>query len=171
MVNRRVAQPHRRERIRRTERQILGHPFDEPAGKIERALARAFLDVDLERVGDLVTEDVIGLAKPGGKRHDDARFEALGESAGAFTRRALAHIRLRELRVACGIEDDHLPVGECVVEQRGVPRIPALRHPRGLPRRLLFLRVVIDVEVVGAQRAEFEASVLDLVAPEVLGVR
>ena len=47
-------------------------PFDEPQGKIKGALARSLFDVDLERMGDLVTQHVIHLAKARGEWYDDA---------------------------------------------------------------------------------------------------
>ena len=67
-------------------------------------------------MGNLVTEDVIRFAKAGGKRHDDARLEALGEAAGALTRCPGTYIGSREIRVT-GIENDYLPVGERVIKQ------------------------------------------------------
>src|SRR5207253_3582799 len=54
------------------------------------------------------------------------------------------------------------------VEGLGKASIPALGHARRLLRHDLLIRVVIDVEVLGAQALEVERLVLHLVAPEVL---
>ena len=122
------------------ERQVLGHPLDEPARQRERVLLGPLGDVDLERVRDLVAEHVVGLAEAGGKRHRDARLAALGEAAGAFGRRSGRQVGLAEMRMA-GVEHQRLPPREGVIEHAREARVPALRHPRGdgasplLPRR------------------------------------
>ncbi|TML11210.1 MAG: hypothetical protein E6G39_14535 [Actinobacteria bacterium] len=116
---------------------------------------------------ELVPDHVIGFAETRRKRQHDARLEALGKTAGPFAHSARAHIRLREIRMA-GVEHDRLPLREGVVEQLRVARVPALRHPRRLPRDLFLFRVVINIEMLGAKRPELEASVLNLVPPEIL---
>ena len=141
-----------------------------PARQRERVLLDPLGDVDLERVGDLVAEHVIGLAEPGRERHRDARLEALGQTAGAFRRRGGRDVGLGEVRVA-GVENERLARGERVVEEVRKTRVPALGHARGVARRLLFLGVVVDVEVLGLQYAEVQPVVVDLVAPEILRLR
>ena len=131
---------------------------------------RLLLDVDLERVRQLVADDVIGLTETRRKRHHDARLEALGEPAGPLVHRPGADVGLREVAVA-RVEHDRLAMRELVIEQLREARVPALGHPRRLPRDLFLFRVVIDVEVLGVKRAELEAAVLNLVPAEVLRPR
>ena len=72
-----VAHPHRGERILASEREVLGHAFDEPERKRveahQSAARRSFGDVVLEDVNELVAEDVIVVRVDAGERHDDAR--------------------------------------------------------------------------------------------------
>src|SRR4029453_19153033 len=60
-----------------------------------------------------------------------------------------------------------LTVAQLMIEQPGEARVPALSEARRHPRRVLFFRVVIDVEVIGLQDLEVELLVLNLVATEV----
>ena len=130
---------------------------------------RALPDIDLKRVHELVADHVIGLAEARRERQDDARFEAFGKAAGPFADRAGTHVGLREIRMA-RIQHDHLPLRERVVEQLRITSVPTLGHPRGLASDPFFFRVVVDVEVLGAKRPEFEARVLNLVPAEILRV-
>ena len=114
-----------------------------------------------------VADDVIGLAEAGRKRHHDARLEALGEPAGPLVHRPGADVGLREVAVA-RVEHDRLAMRELMIEQLREARVPPLGHPRRLTRHLLLFRVVIDVEVLGVQRLELQAAVLDLIPAEVL---
>ena len=54
-----------------------------------------------------------------------------------------------------------------MIEELRETRIPPLGHARRHLRRLLFFRVVVDVEVVGLQYLELELPVLDLVLTKV----
>ena len=88
IVPRCVAYPHHRVRSGWTNRQVFGHAFDEPSRQREHVRLRAFRDVDLERMRDLVPEHVIGLAEAGRERHRNPRLVAFGEAAGTLARRS-----------------------------------------------------------------------------------
>jgi hypothetical protein len=64
--------------------------------------------------------------------------------------------------------DQRLPLGEIVIQDLREPGVPALRHAGAVSRGVLDFRVEVDVEALGLQHAEAEASVLDLVATETL---
>jgi hypothetical protein len=163
----RIAQPHVREGVGWPKGQVLGHPFDEPAGQVERVLMCAFRDVDLKGVGELVAEDVVGFTKSGRKRDDDARPYPFREATGAFADGPRVHIGLSKLPMAC-VQDDRLAASEGVIQELRVARVPPLRHASRLAGDVFLLRVVVDVEVLGAERTEFQPCVLDLVAAKVL---
>src|SRR4030095_1829404 len=99
----------------------------------------AFRDVDLERVGELVAQDVVGFTKARRKRHDDARTDPLRESTGAFADRPWVHVGLRKLRMT-GVENDRLAASECVIEELRVAGVPTLGHPRRLARDVFLPR-------------------------------
>ena len=92
VVDRGVADPHRRQRIDAALREVLGHAFHEPQRQLLEveaapAVASAMAgDVVLEDVHDLVAEDVIVLRVVAGQRQDDAVHERVGEAAGALRR-------------------------------------------------------------------------------------
>jgi hypothetical protein len=118
-------------------------------------------------VNQFVPENVIRLRQTTRERHDDAALEHLRDAAGAFTDAALDRVRLAEVRPA-RIENERLPAPQFMVQQRRDARVPALRHARRELRRLLFLRIEVDVEVVRFQDLEIEVVVLDLVLSEVV---
>ena len=66
-----------------------------------------------------------------------------------------------------GVEDQRLAAAQLVVQQLREPRVPALGHPRGHPRRGFLLRVEVDVEMFGLQDLEVELPVLHLVPAEI----
>ena len=66
-----------------------------------------------------------------------------------------------------GVKDQGLAPSQLVREQAGNPPVPPLRHSRGYARGGFFLRVVIDVEMIGLKDLEVELVVLDLVLAEV----
>ena len=103
-----VAHPHRRERILAAEREVLGHSFDEPERKRveahQTAARRAFGDVVLEDVHELVAEHVVVVGVDAGERHDDARAVRLGDAARAFLELLADDVRLLEVRMV-GVED------------------------------------------------------------------
>ena len=55
-----------------------------------------------------------------------------------------------------------------MIEHARQPRVPTLGHAAGIADRLLFSGVIINVEMLGLQRAEVEIAVLDFIAAEVL---
>jgi len=61
-----------------------------------------------------------------------------------------------------------LPPDELMVQQPREARVPALGHLAGQLGGLLLLRVVMNVEVLGAEDLEIVGLVADLVAAEVL---
>src|SRR5437867_584611 len=82
-----VAQPHRGVRIDRSELQIFRHPFDEPQRQASGAdlawiSTRRRGDVELERVDELVADDVIRVGQRTGERQHDAAPDRLGDAAG-----------------------------------------------------------------------------------------
>ena len=90
-IDRGVAQPRRRERMHRADRQVLGHSLHEPEGRIdlvERLQIRARLaareDVELELVHHLVRENVVEAAEISGERENQAVPQSLSDSARAF---------------------------------------------------------------------------------------
>ena len=168
-----VAQPHGRVRVHGAEREVLGHPLDEPqrearsAGHAEAALTLPG-DVELEGVNQLVADHVVRFSERPGERKHDAALENLRHPAGALAQLSPNRIRLLEIRVA-GVQDQRLAAVQPMVEDLGEPGVPALRQaPRLLGGRPL-RRIVVHVEVIGLEDLEIEAAVLDLVAPEVLG--
>ena len=128
----RVAHPHRGERIVAAEREVLGHTFDEPERQRveahQAAARRAFGDVVLEDVHELVAEHVIVVGVDAGERHDDAGAVRLRDAARAFLELLADDVRLLEVRMV-GVEDQRLAV-EGVPEGVRVARVPALGHAR-----------------------------------------
>ena len=126
-----------------------------------RRLARGH--VVLEGVHQLVAEHVVGFGEAAGERQDDAALEHLGDAAGAFADVAGERVRLLEVRMG-GVEDERLPRrsarGRSSVDSRAYQR-SAMRAASSNGR--FFLRVVVDVEVLGLEHLEVEAVVLDLV--------
>ena len=166
---RRVANPCSRERIVRADRQVLGHAFRKPQRHHHRPLLFS-QDIHLERVHELVANHVIGFGQPRRKRQHDAAPNRFGHAADAFVEEFRDHIGLRKVRVAA-VQDDRLARAEGMSEHVRQPRVPSFGHPRRLPRRGFFAWIVINVEMVGAQRLEVEAAILDFVATEVLRAR
>jgi hypothetical protein len=56
-----------------------------------------------------------------------------------------------------------------MVKELRQPRVPPLRHSRGDLGASPFLRVEVNVKVLGAEHFEVEFSILDFVLSEVLG--
>ncbi len=82
-----VSKPEPSLGIRRSTRQVFGHPFDEPQ-RLPRAAAVAARDVELERVDDLVSEYAIGLGHRRRKRHHDAPARGFSDAADAVGQQA-----------------------------------------------------------------------------------
>ena len=102
-----------------------------------------------------MSEHVVGLGRAYPDRHHNSPPQPFGHTAGAFAEHALDDVGLLEMRVA-GIKDERLTAGELMVEQLREARIPPLGHPRSVSRRRLFLRVVVNIEVLGLQDLEIE---------------
>ncbi len=86
-----VAKPHRGVRIDRSDREVFGHPLDEPqrqpdrTGDVDPGGTRTLPgDIELEGVHELVAEYVIALRHRVLKRQDDPALEDLGEATGRF---------------------------------------------------------------------------------------
>ena len=167
-----VAHPHRRVRVDRTDRQVLGHAFDEPqretmgAGFTGRRVGPGG-DVELERVHELVADHVIGVGERTAHRQDDAPPDRLGDAARAFTDLARDGVGLLEVGMR-RVEHERLASAEFVAQHLLQPRVPALGHARGDVDAFLRARIEVDVEVLGLQDLEVEVLVLNLVAAEVL---
>ncbi len=174
LAPRRLPHPHRGVRIDRADGEVLGHALDEPERQRQRAgRARAHVgagDVVLERVDELVPEHVIARLDRPGERQDDTSFVSLCYAARPFAQIPLDRIGLPEVR-ATRIEDERLPGAQLMIQQLGQSRVPALRHAGGQLRGLLFLRVIVDIEVIGLQHLEVELLVLNLIAAEVAPLR
>src|SRR6478672_387440 len=69
------------------------------------------------------------------------------------------------------VKQQRLPSAQLVVEDRRQSRIPALGETRRHLRSVVFLRVVVDVEVLRLEDLEVEVLVLNLVAAEVAALR
>ena len=168
-VARRVAHPHRGVRVVRAQREVFGHAFDEPERQAERAAVPASEHVELERVDQLVTENVVRLRERTGRGQHDAALQDLGDAARRLAQLAVDRVGLLEVRMP-RVQDDRLPALELVVEEDAQPRVPALGETRDDPRRGLLRRIEVDVEVIRPQDLELERLVAHLVAAEVLGL-
>ena len=132
----------------------------------QSAARRAFSDVVLENVHELVAEHVIVVGVDAGERHDDARPVRLGDAARAFLELFADDVRLLEVRMV-GVEDERLAV-ERVTEGVRVARVPALRHARRVVDDQRLGRIEEVVEVIRLEDLPGKGLVLDLVPPEVL---
>ncbi len=117
-------------------------------------------------VDQLVADHVIGRLDRAGERQDDPALVGFGHPAGTLPQFTLDRVGLPKVRRAC-VQNEGLAPAQLVVQELGQPGVPTLGHPRGHLGRLFFLRVVIDVEVVGFQNLELEIPVLHLVSPEI----
>ena len=164
-------------RIDRPYRQILGHPLDEPQRQEERrrtsktdpTVARQAGDVELERVHELVPQNVVRLGQGAGKRKHDTSLQHLRHTTRRLAELSEDGIGLLEVGVA-GVQDQRLATLELVIQQAADASIPALRHAAGFPDDALHLGVVVDVEVLGLEDLGIEGLVLNLVATEVLSI-
>ena len=160
--------------VRRTDREVFGHAFDEPKrqpqrrrdGRLAECLALT-RHVELKRVDHLVTQHVVGLSQRTSERQHHAPLEDLGHTPSGFARSAANGVGLREMRMA-GVINDRLPTAELMVQEARKPRIPALGKDAGLLHRLAFLGIEMDVEMFRLENLEIEALVLNLVATEIL---
>jgi hypothetical protein len=169
-----IAHPHGRVRIARPDREILRHAFDEPERKPhDRGYAgesdpAAFTgNIELERVHQLMAEDVVGFRQRAAEWEDHASLQDLGHTARGFAEVALKRIGLSKVGGA-RVHDERLARAEVVVQQARQTGIPPLRHEYQVLDGDILFRVVVDVEVLGLQDLEVEALILDLVLPEVL---
>ena len=118
---------------------------------------------------DLVAEHTIGFGQRRRKRHRDPPLGRLGHASDGVGKETGHDVGLRELRLAA-VEHQRLPPVEGVPEDAGKARVPTLGELHRQPRGLLLARVVVDIEVLGAEHAEIEVGVFDFVPAEVLRV-
>jgi hypothetical protein len=119
---RRVAEPHRRMRRYRPDREVFGHPLDEPERCLEPpsrgldAAARSAEagDVVLEGVDQLVTDQVIRFLHRVHERHHDPLLERLRDALHAFAD-VTDDVVLLELWMV-RVEDERLTLFELVVQ-------------------------------------------------------
>ncbi len=94
--------PHRRRRVDRTQRHILGHALDEPQGQGGGGRETAELaerpsgDVVLEGVGQLVADHVIEVAEGAANGKHDPPPKRLGDTAGSLAEVAADGVGLLE---------------------------------------------------------------------------
>jgi hypothetical protein len=167
-----VPHPRRRQRMQRSERQVLGHAFGEPERGHElrerlHAVARlsAREHVVLERVHHLVREHVLEAAVVTGEVEQHPVAQRLGHAAGAFSQVA-GDVVLPEV-TARRIQHDRLLLAELMAQDRREARVRSLRHSSGVIGGALFGRVVEDLEVLRIQVRPGEPVVLNLVLTEI----
>ena len=114
-----------------------------------------------------MADDVVGLRRRCRERQHDPPPERLRHAADRFANLPFDDVGLLEVRMA-RVEDQRLSADQLVGENVRKPRIPPLRHLRGLRGGVPLLAVEVDVEVPGLQHLESEGAVLDFVAPAVL---
>ena len=162
----RVPHPHRRVRIHIAQRDILRHPFDEPErDAVERCghvAASDTRDVVLERVGQLVTDHVVGFERRCAQWQEDTPLEALRDT---FTSLHLGDIGL-VVRGVVRVKNQRLTTAQLVAQHSGYSRVPPFGHAGRLSGSVGFLIIEIDVEVLGLQNLEVEGLVLDSVTAE-----
>ena len=133
----------------------------------QAAARRAFGDVVLEDVHELVAEHVIVVGVDAGERHDDARAVRLGDAARAFLELLADDVRLLEVRMV-GVEDratcGRTRGGRCPSAARTSAR-PCAPASWTISR---LGRIEEVVEVIRLEDPPVEGLVLDLVAAEVL---
>ncbi len=114
-----IANPHRRVRVDRAYRQILGHPLDEPEGQRRHpapaSIATPCRDVVLKGVHELVAEDVIRFREPAGERKDDPALRGFRDSAGAFADLTGEHVGLLKMWMRC-VEDQRLATAQVMLQ-------------------------------------------------------
>src|SRR5690606_27717458 len=159
--------------IMSAHRKIFGRAVDQPERKqpyIEAdRVAAAECNVVLEGVDQLMAENVVRLFIHTRQRHDYALLQALGDAARAFSDEAANDVCLLEVCII-RIKNDGLLFAELAQEGLRMPRIPPLGHASGIPNSLLFLRIIVDAEVLRLEHLESEFVVLNLISAEVLSV-
>ncbi len=167
------AHPHRGQGIDGAERGVFCHAFDEPerelCGRGDAGLPVAG-DVILERVGQLVTDDVVEVAQCSADGKDDAPPQRLRDAPGTLPQIAPHRVGLSEF-LRTGVENERLPPLELVIKERGKPGVPAFGHLTRDPRCVALGRVKVHVEVLGLEHVEVEGVILDFVTTEVLSVQ
>ena len=164
-----VAQPHGRERIVASEREVLRHALDQPERKGVQSLQSAgsgLGDAVLEHVYQLVAEHVIVVRVDAGERHYYARTQPLGHTARALGQLLADDIRLLEVRLI-GVKYDGLAI-ERVTETVRVARVPSFSQSARVVNHERFRRIEIEIKMRRPRDAEVEMLVLDLVAAEIL---
>ena len=171
----RVPHPHGGVGVDGPDGQVLGHALDEPEGDPQGVLGAPLVvrmalghDVVLERVDELMPDDMVGLGERGPVGQDDPALEGFGDAAGALAHRSGNDRGLLELRAA-RVQDQRLASLELMVEHPGKPGVPALGHQARLLDRFPVLEIEVDVEMPGLHDLEVELLVLDLVPAVVLG--
>ena len=110
-----ISHPHRGIRVDVAERHVLRHTLDEPqrhAVQARRQIAPTDArDVVLERVRQLVADDVVGLGERCAHGQNDAALQTLGDAASAFTGLLAQHVGLLEIGMI-GVENQRLPAVE-----------------------------------------------------------
>src|SRR5690606_9310319 len=100
-------------------------------------------------------------------RDDDAPLQELEKPAYAVGDESRRDVRLLEVEVR-RVEDEGNALAEAEGEAVLQLRVGLLREVRAVLGERLHLRVVVDVEVLGAEDVPVELLVLDLVTAEVL---
>jgi hypothetical protein len=154
-LQRRIAKPHLRVGIDAPDGEVLGHSLHEPPGgrggeRVRQdALPVAEEDVDLERVHQLVRQDVVQLGVGSGEGQEDAPLQVLRHAPGARAEQLGDDVGLLEVAVG-GVENDRRAAPDVVVQHRGQPVVGALGHQGRVVHGLAGSLVVVDVEMLGA---------------------
>ena len=169
-----VAQDHLVLVVRRAA-PVLGEALGEPQRQGRLAgpavvAEHAREPVEREHMGQLVADDPAEAAEVAVGRDHHAALEELEEAADAVGDKARRDVGALEVQVG-RVEDDRDALDERHREAVLEARVRRLRLSGADARQRLRLGVVVDVEVLRAEHVPVEAVVLDLVAPERLGVR
>ena len=121
LLSRGIANPQRGVRVHGPDRQVLGHPLDEPqrqtigAGPSGRVI-RSRRHVELKRMHELVADHVVRVGERTGERQHDASLQWLGHAARAFANLAADDVGLLEVGMR-SVQDERLPAAQLVLEQ------------------------------------------------------
>ena len=161
-----IAHPHSGG-IVEIDREIFRHPLNEPQRGIEAAVA-ALLgedDVVLKGMHQLVHQHVVKLPVGAGHGQDHPLLEAFRHPAGAAADHALHRVGLLEV-VHRSVQDQRDTLFDLMIEHLAQVGITPLGHAGGVAGGSFHFRIVVHVEVLGAEDLPVEIFVLNFILPE-----